>query len=140
MRGGLFMKLLTLGAAIACQILTFASLAVCQEKEAQPERLHITRPFPETSPGRVELTASSIERDLSSKESESILLLKGNVEVRMITCDRSKSDDHGVVCDEGSMMLHADTVDYNEKTGEISARGNVHLTPYQKVPTTPVSK
>jgi lipopolysaccharide assembly outer membrane protein LptD (OstA) len=134
------MKLLTLGVAIACQIFAFASLAVCQEKEAQPERLHITRPFPEASPGRVELTASSIERDLSSKESESILQLKGNVEVRMITCGRSKSDNNGVVCDEGSMMLHADTVDYNEKTGEISAHGNVHLTPYQKVRTTPVSK
>jgi lipopolysaccharide assembly outer membrane protein LptD (OstA) len=134
------MKLLTLGVAIACQIFAFASLAVCQEKEAQPERLHITRLFPEASPGRVELTASSIERDLSSKESESILQLKGNVEVRMITCGRSKSHDNGVVCDEGSMMLHADTVDYNEKTGEISPHGNVHLTPYQNAPTTPVSK
>jgi lipopolysaccharide assembly outer membrane protein LptD (OstA) len=134
------MKLPTLGVAIACQILGLASLAVCQEKEAQPERLHITRPFPEASPGRVELTASSIERDLSSKESESILLLKGNVEVRMITCGRSKRPDDGVVCDEGSMILHADTVDYNEKTGEISARGNVRITPYQMVPTPPLSK
>ena len=134
------MKLLMLGVAVACQISAFAALAMCQEKEAQPERLHLTRPFPETSPGRIELIASSIERDLSSKESESIFKLKGDVEVRMITCGRSKSHDEGVVCDEGSMMLHADTVDYNEKTGEISAHGNVHLTPYQKVTTTPVSK
>jgi len=132
------MKPLALGAVIVCQIFAFASVAICQEKE-QPERLHVTRPFPETSPGRVELTASSIERDLSSKESESILQLKGNVEVRMITCGRSKSHDNGFVCDEGSMMLHADAVDYNEKTGEISARGNVRLTPGQ-VPKRPVSK
>jgi lipopolysaccharide assembly outer membrane protein LptD (OstA) len=132
------MKLLMLGVAIGCQIFAFASLAVCQEKDA-PERLHITRPFPQASPGRVELTASSIERDLSSKESESIILLKGNVEVRMITCGRSKSHDNSLVCDEGSIILHADTVDYNEKTGEISAHGNVHLTPYQVLPQAQVS-
>ncbi len=132
------MKLLTLGVAVACQISAFAALAMCQEKEAQPERLHLTRPFPETSPGRVELTASSIERDLSSKKSESIYQLKGNVEVRMVTCGRG-SHGNSMVCDQGSMMLHADAVDYNEKTGEISARGNVRLTPYQ-VPQRPVSK
>jgi lipopolysaccharide assembly outer membrane protein LptD (OstA) len=134
------MKLLTLGVAIACQISAFAALAICQEKAAQPERLHVTRPFPETNPGRVELTASSIERDLSSKERESILKLKGSVEVRMVTCGRNTSHDNGVICDKGSMMLHADAVDYNEKTGEISARGNVRIAPYQGVPKTPVSK
>jgi lipopolysaccharide assembly outer membrane protein LptD (OstA) len=128
------MRLLTLSVAIVCQISAFASLAICQEKALQPQRLHVTRPFPETTPGRVELTASSIERDLSSKASESILQLKGNVEVRMITCGRSKSHDNGMVCDEGSMVLHADAVDYDEKTGEISAHGNVHLTPYPMVP------
>jgi hypothetical protein len=96
--------------------------------------------FPETNPGRVELTASSIERDLSRNGSESILQLKGGVEVRMITCGRSTSRDNGVVCDKGSMILHADAVDYNEKTGEISARGNVRITPYQDVPKTPLSK
>jgi lipopolysaccharide assembly outer membrane protein LptD (OstA) len=132
------MKLLTLGVAVACQIFAFSALAMCQEKETQPERLHLTRPFPETSPGRVELTASSIERNLSSKESESIFQLKGNVEVRMVTCGRG-SHGNSMVCDQGSMTLHADAVDYNEKTGEISARGNVRLTPHQ-VPKKPVSK
>ena len=89
------MKPLTLTAVIVCQIFAFASFAMCQEKEAKPERLHVSRPFPETSPGRVELTASSIERDLSSKASESILKLKGNVDVRMITCGRNKSRANG---------------------------------------------
>jgi len=131
------MKLLTLGVAVACQISAFAALAMCQEKEAQPERLHITRPFPD-APGRVELTASSIERELSNKESESIFQLKGKVEVRMVTCGRG-SRGNCMVCDQGSMMLHADAVDYNEKTGEISARGNVRLTPYH-LPQRPVSK
>jgi lipopolysaccharide assembly outer membrane protein LptD (OstA) len=27
------------------------------------------------------------------------------------------------------MVLYADEVDYNEKSGEINARGNVHVTP-----------
>lgn len=132
------MKLLTLGVATACYICAFVSSALCQDATAPPERLHISRPFPDSSPGRVELTASSVERDLSSKESESILQLKGNVEVRMITCVRTRRA-NAMVC-EGSIVLHADLVDYNEKTGEISPRGDVHITPYRAVPKTPVSK
>jgi hypothetical protein len=39
------MKLLSLSVVIICQISAFAALAICQEKEAQPQRLHLTRPF-----------------------------------------------------------------------------------------------
>ncbi len=124
------MKLLVLSVAIASHFCSFAPQAVCQENEAQPERLHLTRPFPKDGPGRVEVTASSAQRDLSSKESESILQLRGNVEVRMITCGPARRNDV-VVCDEGSMILHADAVDYNETTGEIDARGAVRVTPYR---------
>jgi lipopolysaccharide assembly outer membrane protein LptD (OstA) len=45
-----------------------------------------------------------------------------------------------MACDNGSMVLHADTVDYYEKTGEIQARGDVHITPYQTASKTAVSK
>jgi lipopolysaccharide assembly outer membrane protein LptD (OstA) len=124
------MKFLVLSAVIASQVSFFARQAACQENRSQPERLHVTRPFPWSSPGRVELTASSIERDLSSKESESILHLRGSVEVRMITCGPI-SGGAKMICDNGSMVLHADAVDYNEKTGEIQAHGDVHISPYQ---------
>ncbi len=39
---------------------------------------------------------------------------------------------HG--CDNGAMVLHADAVDYNEKTHEIDARGDVRIEPYQGKP------
>ena len=39
---------------------------------------------------------------------------------------------HG--CDNGSMVLHADAVDYNEKTHEIDAHGGVHIEPYRSQP------
>jgi lipopolysaccharide assembly outer membrane protein LptD (OstA) len=122
------MKLL-MTVAIAYQF-AVAPHAICQDNRSQPERLHLTRPFPQSSPGRVELTASNIQRDLSSKERESIIHLRGNVEVRMVTCGPAGRDD-AMACDKGSMVLHADEVDYNEKTGEINARGDVRVTPYQ---------
>ncbi len=40
------MRLFTLSVVIVCQIFAFPFLAICQEKEAQPERLHLTKPFP----------------------------------------------------------------------------------------------
>ena len=39
---------------------------------------------------------------------------------------------HG--CDNGAMVLHADVVDYNEKTHEIDAKGDVHIDPYRSQP------
>jgi lipopolysaccharide assembly outer membrane protein LptD (OstA) len=30
--------------------------------------------------------------------------------------------------------MHADSVDFNEKTGEIQASGNVHVAPYSNHP------
>jgi hypothetical protein len=111
----------------------FASQAICpQENKAQPERLHLTRPFPESGAGHVELTASSPERDLSSMESSSMLQLRGNVEVRMATCGPTGHDD-AVVCDKGAMVLQADAGDYNEKTGQINASGDVHLAPFRAI-------
>jgi lipopolysaccharide assembly outer membrane protein LptD (OstA) len=76
------------------------------------------------------LTASSAERDLSaqrnisSTETEAVLQIRGNVEVMMCP-----PGGHG--CDNGSVVLHADGVDYNEKTHEIDAHGDVHIEPYR---------
>jgi hypothetical protein len=134
------MKLLTLSVVMACQVFAFASQVLCQEAKPQPDRpylrhtesprLHFSIPLTEST-GHVELTASSAERDLSaqrnisSAEAEAVLQLRGDVEV--IMCPPG---DHG--CDNGSMVLHADAVDYNEKTHEIEARGDVHIEPYRK--------
>jgi hypothetical protein len=88
---------------------------------------------PTESTGRVELTASSADRDLStqrnisSTENEAVLQLRGNVEVMMCS-----PGGHG--CDNGAMVLHADVVDYNEKTHEIDAHSDVHIDPYRSQP------
>jgi sugar/nucleoside kinase (ribokinase family) len=117
------MKLLTV-ALIAC-----LSAVVAPQVLSQENRLHLTRFFPESSPGRVELTASTAQRDFSSSGA-TILHLSGNVEVRVITCGPEEKG--AVVCDRGSVVLHADAVDFNEKTGEFQPSGNVHVVPYQE--------
>jgi hypothetical protein len=128
------MKLLMLSVVMACQVFAFAWQGVCQVAKPQPDRphlmhtqssrLHFSIP-PSESTGRVELTASSAER--SSTETEAVLQLRGNVEVMMCS-----PGGHG--CDNGSMVLHADAVDYNEKTHEIDAHGGVHIEPYRSLP------
>jgi hypothetical protein len=136
------MKLLMLSVAMGCQAFAFASQGVCQEHTPQSDRpylahtnaplLHFSVP-PTDSTGRVALTASSAERDLiapldlSSAEIESILKLRGSVEVRM--CSPGY---HG--CDQGSLVVHADSVDYNDRTHEMDAHGDVRIEPYQRQP------
>jgi len=137
------MKFLILSVVMAFQFSAFASQSVSQEPKAQLDRpylkhteaprLHFTIHRADGT-GWAQLVASSAQRDLSDTQTESILQLTGNVEVRMVTC--GPTGQHApVVCDAGSMVLHADAVDYNETTGEIvEAHGNVHIVPYRIPP------
>jgi lipopolysaccharide assembly outer membrane protein LptD (OstA) len=133
------MKLLMLSVAMACQAFAFAPQGVCQQQNPQPERPYLTYTeaprlyfsMPPTERiGRVELAASNAQltldpqANLTSAEIESVLQLRGNVQVRM--CAPSS---HG--CEKWSILLRADAVDYNEQTREIDAHGNVHIEPYQ---------
>jgi hypothetical protein len=133
------MKLLMPGVAIACVAFTFASQGISQQQEPKSDRpylehtetsrLHFTVP-PTGNNGRVVLEAWSAQRilsgplDLSSSEIDSVLRLKGAVQVRM--CSPG-----GLGCEQGSMVVHADAVEYNEKTQEIDAHGNVRIEPYR---------
>jgi hypothetical protein len=135
------MKLLMLSLAIV-QVLAIVPNGVCQEKQPPPNRpylehkesprLHFMTPS-SRSTGRVELAASRAQRDvraaggLSSAEVESVLQLRGNVEVMM--CSPGNRG-----CEHGSMFLHADAVDYNEETHELSAHGDVRIKPYRSQP------
>jgi lipopolysaccharide assembly outer membrane protein LptD (OstA) len=131
------MKLSVLSVVLACQVFTFASIGICQEKEPQSDRptlVHTQAPrlyflMPPTERiGRVELAASDAQLTLSPKASltsaeiESVLQLRGNVQVEI--CAPSS---HG--CDKWSILLRADAVDYNEQTREMDARGDVHIEP-----------
>jgi hypothetical protein len=115
------MKLLTL-------VLVICSFAVAaHQATGQETRLHLTRFFPDSNPGRVVLSAFSAQRDVSA-DGATILHLSGNVEVRVIAC--GPGQDRSDACSVGSMVMHADAVDYNEKTGEIQPSGNVHVEPF----------
>jgi hypothetical protein len=84
-----------------------------------------------TSEGRrLDFTASSAQRvliaplDVSSANIDSILHLKGAVEVRMCSernCSR----------DPSPILVHADAIDYNDKTQEIDAHGDVGIEPFR---------
>jgi hypothetical protein len=134
------MKLLALAVVVGCQAVAFASPAVCQENKSQSDRPYLA--YSESPQlnftilttadiGRVEFVASSADRTLTttpdptSAEIQSVLQLRGNVKVTICP-----PGGHG--CDAGVMVLHADTVDYNEMTGEIDAHGDVHIEPYQR--------
>lgn len=114
------MKLLFLCAAMACQFFACASPSVCQETKAQPDRLHFLFPFPDGHKVVFSMEASSAQRILSNAEAGDVLQLRGNVELTMKACV-------GKECRKTPVVLHADGVDYNEKTGEIHTHGDVHV-------------
>jgi hypothetical protein len=50
-------------------------------------------------------------------------------EERRLKLKVSMCPDRG--CEKGSMVLHADAVDYNENTHEIDAHGDVRIEPFR---------
>jgi lipopolysaccharide assembly outer membrane protein LptD (OstA) len=109
------MKLFLVGVAMTCQLATITPRALCQESKSASERLHVMA----TGPGnRVMLEADNIERGVSYP---SVIQLKGNVQIKtkVVLQDNPLS--------LMIMVVRADEADYHEDTGEIEARGNVHV-------------
>jgi lipopolysaccharide assembly outer membrane protein LptD (OstA) len=109
------MKLFLVGVAMTCQLATITPRALCQESKPASERLHVMA----TGPGnRVMLEADNIERGVSYP---SVIQLKGNVQIKtkVVLQDNPLS--------LMIMVVRADEADYHEDTGEIEARGNVHV-------------
>jgi hypothetical protein len=124
------MKFLLLSLTLAFQVFAFNSRATCQEVKAQPERLRFLYPFPDSRfKGRCELAASSAQRVQVQSSTGTVLQLRGNVEVVTVVCPP-----FGNSCTKSPLILHADAVDYVEKTGEINATGNVHAVLTQPPP------
>jgi hypothetical protein len=132
------MKLPILSLMVVCLSFIYAPKGVSQQQNPQPERPYLIHTEPQRlyflmppteSTGAVELAASTAQFTLSpqphltSAEVDSILQLRGNVQVTM--CAPSK---HG--CEKWSIVLRADAVDYNDKTRAIDAHGDVHIDPY----------
>jgi hypothetical protein len=131
------MRLPALSVFVACLSFLAAPSGLSQEQNPQPERpylIHTESPrlyfsmAPTESTGRVEFVATNAQRtfspepNLTSAEIDSILELRGNVQVKI--CSPSR---YG--CEKGSLLLRANAVDYHEKTREIDAHGDVRIVP-----------
>jgi hypothetical protein len=131
------MKLRMLSLVVACLPFISAPSGVCQQQNPQPERPYVTHTesprlyfswMPTEHSGFIELSASDAQLTLSPKANltsadvESVLLLRGNVQVRL--CAPSG---HG--CEKSSLLLRADAVDFNETTREIDAHGDIRIIP-----------
>src|SRR5215469_10683742 len=114
------MKLLLLCVAMAGQLFAGASLSVCQETKGVQDRLHFLFPFPDGHNVVFSMEASSAQRIPSNAQAGDVLQLRGNVELTMKACQ-------GRECRKTPVVLHADGIDYNEKTGEIQTHGDVNI-------------
>jgi lipopolysaccharide assembly outer membrane protein LptD (OstA) len=114
------MKLLSLCVVMACQLFACASLSLCQETNTQQDRLHFLFAFPDGHDVVYSMEASNAQRIPASAETGDVLQLRGNVELTMKACQ-------GKECRKTPVVLRADGVDYNEKTGEIHTHGDVHI-------------
>jgi hypothetical protein len=132
------MRVAVLGIVTAFLVFASNPNGLCQENPesqrpyldyTESPRLYFLMP-PTEGAGRVEFVASSAQRDLNSlldltsADTRTVLQLRGNVQVTMCS-----PGSYG--CDNGSVVLHADAVDYNEKTGDMDVRGNVHIGPFR---------
>ena len=131
------MKLPVLSLAVACLPFISDFRGVCQQQNPQPERPYIAHTesprlyfswMPTEHSGFIELSALDAQFSLSPKANltsanvESVLQLRGNVQVRL--CAPSG---HG--CEISSLILRADAVDFNETTREIDAHGDIRIIP-----------
>jgi hypothetical protein len=131
------MKLPMLSLVVACLPFISAPRGVCQQQNPQPERPYVTHResprlyfswMPTEHSGLIELSASdanltfSPKANLTSADVESVLLLRGNVQVRL--CAPFPHE-----CKESSLLLRADAVDFNETTREIDAHGDIRIIP-----------
>ena len=127
-------KLTVVTAVMACQFAAFLPQAPCQQNQTpqkQSSRLHLRTG---TEASNINMAASSIQREdppaPRPSPYASVIRLKGDVEIRtccvQIASGKKKPR-------RQYLILRADEADFHQETGEIEARGNVHL----KLETTP---
>ena len=114
---------------VVCALTASAIDAICQEKP-DAQRLHVIASKPGLG---ALLAADSIERDAPSlKWTPSVIHMRGNVEIRKpVTLSLPKieqeAQDIGTPAGRVYLVVRADEADYDEQTGEIVPRGNVHI-------------
>jgi lipopolysaccharide assembly outer membrane protein LptD (OstA) len=112
-------KLFALIFVLAC------SLAVSQD--AVPARLHTVAVG---SDHAVHFAADSIVKEDGPTRYDSLVHLKGNVEIR--TCCVQRATSSNKKAPRAYLVMHADEADYNGETDQIEARGTVRVS-FQEV-------
>ena len=115
------MKLLVYVAIFTLPLAVFVLPRAAAQNDAALKHVTAT-PLSAHFPAR--LAALHVDRDPAYP---GMVHLRGNVEIKSPIC-LPMGRKGTVVCD-GEMILSADEADFDEKTGEIAARGNVHVTP-----------
>jgi lipopolysaccharide assembly outer membrane protein LptD (OstA) len=111
---------------LACFLLMPLPQARAAQRAARPpEQKHLQLTLPEGG-GSVTLSANSMERDLSTGKTASVVRLRGNVIIKA----PSIAPGHYVI-------LHAAQATYNETTGEVRALGQVRVELQAAPPETP---
>jgi lipopolysaccharide assembly outer membrane protein LptD (OstA) len=108
-------KLSPLIAVLAC------SLALSQE--TAPSRVHTVATG--TDFVSIGFAADSIVKEDGPTRYNSLVHLKGNVEIRSCCMQRSAGGNKKI--ERAYLIMHADEADYNGETGEIEARGTVRV-------------
>ena len=117
------MKFLVLMSALAVPLAVFVLPRAFGQNDAASALKHVSA-TPLNAKFPASLSALEIERDATYP---SVVRLRGNVEIKSPVC-LPMGKKGSTVCD-GYMMLNADDAEFDESTGEINARGNVHVTP-----------
>jgi len=104
-------------------LLCTLTLSFCTALAQDPNLKHVTVPAIEGNKSAT-LTALSIEREV---DNPALYHLKGSVVIKAPVC-LPVGRNRALVCD-GYRLLTADEADFHSDTGEVDARGSVHLTP-----------
>jgi len=73
----------------------------------------------------INFTADSIVREDGPAHYDSLVHLKGNVEIRTCCVQRATASKKNP--NRAYLIMHADEADYNGETDQIEARGTVHV-------------
>jgi len=121
------MKLQALGAVVGCVL--FVPCVICQE-----DQKHFAFRTPS---GSISFVADSIERQDPPtplpKHFASVVQLRGNVQIRTCCLQIPFPSNKAKTIPKQVVRMQADEADFNQETGEMEVRGNVHVS-FQNYP------
>jgi len=106
------------------------SIALCLPRAGAPQdtvppRLHVVAVGVDHA--RISFTADSIVREDGATRYDSLIHLKGNVEIRTCCVQLPPANRRNLNPPRAYMLMSADEADYDGETGKIEARGVVRV-------------